>query len=385
MLSTGLVASLSQLPQPLLTLYLNMNPSEQTNRGPNPGYLTLLKAEARSVAHDIPVIEQELFQEQLNRVEHFLRGQALGHKGFVIFSGPSTWQQLPLQVGVENELSWGRPQLSQLLGLINEHKPCCVVVVDRAGARFFQYEFGKMTELKEKKFQIDISQWKKRDHAHMARPRTKMPHGPQVDVFKQRIEVQYSRLCREAAERIKRFWKNESPAPIILVGSERLTGQIERALPPDLRLDTMLVKQDLARIGLADLQQRLTPRIAACVRQHEKRRVDQLLDSDHRSVIGIDEALAQLQEGRISTLVLSRDLDASLRQCVKCGLVSGSADPVCTACGSKRRAITLREALPELMLAYRTDIEMVNGQAGEKLIESGGIGGWLRQPKHAPL
>ena len=385
MLGTGVVVSLSQLPQPLLTLYLNMNPSEQTNRGPNPGYLTWLEAEARRVAHDVPVIEQELFQEQFNRVEHFLRGQALGHKGFLIFVGPSTWQQLPLQVGVENELSWGRPQLSQLLGLIDEHKPCCVVVVDHAGARFFRYEFGEMTELKENKFRIDISQWKKRDYAHMARPHTKMPHGPQIDVFKQRMEFQYSRLCREVAERIKRFWKDESPAPIILVGSERLTGQIERALPPDLRQDTVLIKQDLARIGLADLQQRLAPRIAACVRQHEQRRVDQLLDSDHRSVIGIDKTLAQLQEGRIGTLVLSRGLDASLRQCVKCGLVSRSADPICTVCGSNRRAITLREALPELMLAYRTDIEMVNGQAGEKLIGSGGIGGWLSQPKHAPL
>lgn len=385
MLSKSLIASLSQSPQPLLTLYINVNPSEQTNRGPNPGFLTWLKAEAKVVGPDVPAKEQVLFQEQLNRVEHFLRGESLGPQGFVIFSGASSWQQLPLQMNVNNELSWGRPQLSQLLALINEHKTCCVVAVDHAGARFFRYELGEMTELAGKEFRIDITQWKKTDHAHMARRNTKMPHGPQVDTFKQRMEVQYSRLCREVAERIKRICKAQHPVPIVLAGSKRLTGQIEKALPQDLQQDVALVTQDLARIELGDLQRRLAPKIAAWVSQHEKMRVDQLLDGEHRSIIGIDETLAQLQEGRIGTLVLSSSLVASLRQCVKCGLVSRSADPVCPTCGSKRRAITLWEALPELMATHQTAVEMVNGQAGKRLIEAGGMGGWLRQPKNARL
>jgi hypothetical protein len=385
MFSKSLVASLAQLPQPLLTLYINVNPSDQTNRGPNPGFLTWLSAEAKTVAHGVPAKEQVLFQEQLKGLEHFLRGEALRSQSCIIFAGTGTWQQLPLQMSVNNELSWGRPQLSQLLALINEHKTCCVVAVDHAGARFFRYELGKMTELAGNEFRIDISQWKKREHAHMARPHTKMPHGPQVDAFKQRMEVQYSRLCREVAERIKRICKAEHPVPIVLAGSKRLTGQIEKALPANLRQDVALVTQNLARIELADLQQRLVPKIAAWISQHEKMRIDQLLDGDHRSVIGIDETLAQLQEGRIGTLVLSSSLEARLRQCVKCGLVSRSADPVCTTCGSKRRAITLREALPELMAAHQTGVEMVNGQAGKRLIEAGGIGGWLRQPKNARL
>jgi hypothetical protein len=383
MFNTSLVASLSKLPQPLLTLYVNVNPGKQTNRGPNPGYMTWLKAEAKAIAHGVPAKEQVLFQEQLNRVEHFLRGEALGPHSFIILAGPSTWHQLPLQVELNNALSWGRPQLWQLLGLISEHKTCCVVAVDHAGARFFRYEFGEMTELKEKEFQIDTSQWERKDHAHMARPHTKMPHGPLVDAFKQRMEVQYSRLCREVAERIESICPKENPAPIILVGSKRLTGQVEKALPSNLQQNVVLIKQDLARIDLADLQQRLAPEITASISRHGEARVDQLLDSDHRSVIGIDETLARLQEGGVGTLVLSTSFDASLRQCVKCGLMSRSADPVCTACGSERQAITLREALPELMLAHRIGIEMVNGQAGKKLNESGGIGGWLRQPKNA--
>ena len=45
---------------------------------------------------------------------------------------------------------WG-PSALPTASSMEAHKPCCVVVVDLSGARFFRYWPGKMTELDEAK------------------------------------------------------------------------------------------------------------------------------------------------------------------------------------------------------------------------------------------
>jgi hypothetical protein len=90
--------------------------------------------------------------------------------------------------------------------------------------------------------------------------------------------------------------------------------------------------------------------------------------------------LNQLQNGRTSTVIVPRGFDIDLKQRVKCGLTSVSPDPICSACGSERRAARLSDVLSELLQLHKTKIEILNGAAAEQLLKVGGMGGWLRQP-----
>jgi hypothetical protein len=385
MLNAKRLQSLSQLPAPLLTAYLRTSSGQASLHGPVPGYLTWLKKEAKSLAPNAVSAEHKLFQEQVGRIEAFLRERKAHERGLVLFAGPGAWELISLHVEVENELHWGRPAMTQLLWLLSEHQPYGIVVVDRAGARFFRYWLREMTELEEKKIQIDISQWKKSELGHFMQAGIKKTRGSQRDVFEHRMDARYARSCGEIAEQAKEWCKKEGFAAIFLVGSDRLIQPIEAAFPQKFRQCAVLIKEDLARIASPEMQQRLELRIADWESQQEAELVTALLGSDRGAVVGVDETLAQLQKGKVRTVLLVRDFDEVLAQCVRCGGTHRSADPLCPACGSQRRVVRLRDVLPEIARSYKAEVAVVSGKAANKLREAGGMGAWLRQAKRAGL
>jgi hypothetical protein len=383
MLSVKEILSLTGVASPVLTAYIA---SEQMNKATGksvPIDVRWLRKEAETLAKNLDAADAKNFRRQLSRTEKVLTEQPPKAKGIVILAGPKTWTLFPLPLKVENELHWGKPAVAQLLSLVEEEKPCLVAAIDRVGARFFRYELGEINEYEESKFHVDASQWKKKEHAHMAQPGTEMPHGNQRDVFKQRMDAQYLHFCREIAKRIEALSKRERLHSIFLVGSKRLAEPIEAAFPNDLRKNVVLVAEDLARAPKGIFKKRIGSVIAARAQLYPSSLVDQLLTGEHSTVLGLDETLAQLQNGCISTVIVARGFDKTIKQCAKCGLVNRSADPVCPSCGSGRMAVKLSDVLPELLQTHCTNIEIVNGAAGERLTKACGIGGWLRQSRRA--
>lgn len=381
MLTAKEILSFSQLPVPVLTLCLNTTSAEASHHPPVPACLTWLKKEGKSVARSLPPSERAPFQKELGRVEKFLHDRHPEERSIVIFAGPGVWREIPLQVGMENELHWGNPAVLQLLWLIEEHKPYCLIVVDRTGARFFRYQLRETIELEEKKYAIDISQWKKKELGHVTGQMVQKTRGSQRDVFEHRMEAQYARLCGETAKLAAELCKKKDFAEIFLVGSDHLTGPIKEAIPQELAQRVILLKEDFGRLSSSELQERLEPTIENWEHQHEASLVAELLQSEHGTVVGIDESLAQLQKGRVRTLVLTHDLNVTLRQCVKCGWIDRSADPLCPTCAGERRPVMLLEILPELAKSHHADLEIVSGEAAESLRKGGGMGAWLREPK----
>lgn len=251
-------ASFSQLPIPVLTVYVNTIPARTPNRRLVPECVIWLKKEAKSLAESALPTERRIFHEQVDRIEAFLRNRKTQGRSLVIFAGPETWELEPLQVEVENALHWGRPALAQLFSIQNAHKARCVVVVDRARARFFQYSLGEFTELGEKKFKIDVSQWKREDIGHLAHPGIKTTRGTQRDTFEHRVDAQYARLCRQTAEHVKNLCRQKGLFAILLVGSSRLAEPIKAEFPRELRNRTVLIKEDFGRLTLSALKNRLS-------------------------------------------------------------------------------------------------------------------------------
>jgi Bacterial archaeo-eukaryotic release factor family 10 len=376
-LGATLIKSLLELPSPVLTAYLDTF-GKQANPASTPACVTWLKSVARSAERDLQPAQRPAFREQLQRVQSFL-ATPVRQCGLVIFAGPGVWQLVPMELEIANELHWGKPSLLQLETIVGEHKPSCIVTVDRTGAKLFRYQFGEIRSLEMDPFQIDQGQWKRKDYGHTARAGTKLSHGPQHDIVKHHMDAEYLHLCRRVAEETNALCKKEGLVWIFLVGSARLTEPIRNGLPADVRPCVMLVQEDLAHFPSTALKRHLRPRVAEWMAKCADRRVRQLLDSDRGTVAGVDETLAQLQAGKISTMVLLRGMEATVRRCVKCGLTSRSADPVCSVCGGQRPRVALSEVLPGLARSHATGVEVINGDAGKRLGEAGGMGGWLRQ------
>jgi hypothetical protein len=369
MLTMSQLESLSKLPPPLLTAYVRTVSVEASLHGATPEYLAWLKDESRPVVESLSPTEQELFRKQLDRVEEFLRQRQPHERSLVIFSGPAVWEIASLQREVENELHWGKPALTQLLWLASEHKPYGIVAVDHAGARFFHYWLGEMVEYEEKKFAVDVSQWKQGELGHVEGLR--------------HMDSRYAHLCSETAQQAANFCTKRALAAVFLVGPDRLIKPIKENFPRGLPQPVALLDQDLARVSLLELQKHLEPQIASWEQTHEAELVTAVAGKEPGTITGFDETLTHLQKGKIRTLVLARGLDADLRECVQCGWIDRSSDPTCSVCGSKRRTVTLRDALPELARRHQIEIDVVSGDAAERLNKVEGMGAWLRQPKRA--
>jgi release factor family 10 len=383
MLGANRLQSLSQLPAPVLTVYLHASPARAHQHGILPSSLAWLSSQGQSLARSLPPTWRELFGKQFTRTVEFLRNRTPHERSLVIFAGSTAWETVSLQVEVDNELHWGMPALSQLLRLISEHKAYCIVAVDRAGACFFRYSLGEMTELNEKKFAIDISQWKKKELGHVTGQGVRKTRGSQRDTFEHRMDAQYSRLCRETAQQTMTLCEKDGLAAVFLVGSGHFIKPLQAEFPSESGRPVVPIQEDLARISRVKLLQHMKPRIAEWERAREVEMVSAILDADRGAVLGIDETLAQLQKRKTRAVVVAQDLDAPLRQCISCSWADRSSDPVCPSCGSARVKAGLRQLLPELAHRYGTDIRYVSGEAAEKLKEAGGMGAWLCQPRHA--
>ncbi len=375
-----LEASRAEVSGPYLTLYLEPATTRSTRARFPVNSQPWIKKLAKSLETGMSAVERNSFRTQLNRIEAFLRSPEAGKGALAIFAAPGKWVCLHLPSAVSNELSWGKPSLQQLRRVAEEDQGACIVAVDRAGARFFRYELGELVELPEMKFELDVSQWKRKEHGHMARRDTKMPHGPLRDAFKRRMDEQYLRFFRHIAERTKFICSKENLRIVMLVGSERVTKPIESALPREIRERAVLIPQDLARVAPAKLQAKILPRIWQWMRRFSEARAARLVESTRGTVVGFDETLAELQRGRVGTLLVVRGLDVPLRQCVNCGDVNRSADPVCAVCGGPRRSVMFSPVLDALVRDHHTKVEVLDPGAAEALAKAEGMGGWLRQP-----
>jgi peptide subunit release factor 1 (eRF1) len=269
--------------------------------------------------------------------------------------------------------------------MLNENKAHCVVVLDRKGARFFRYWKREMTKLAEHQFAVDMSQWKEKNLGHVSIEGMKKARGSQRDTYERRVDAQYKHMCRETAAEARKISEKEKLEAIFVVGSDRMTRPMEAEFPKQLRERVVRIKEDFGGLPLAALQERLAPVIAAWERQDEAETVKHLLADERKAVVGLDETLAQLQKGKMRTLVLARSVHGNLHECIECGWMDRSADPVCPVCGRERRSVELREMLPDLARRENTGIEVVSGAAAEQLDKAGGMGGWLRGRTQAQL
>jgi hypothetical protein len=374
------IQTIAESQEPILSAYLNTQNRNASQHPRVPLHLAWFRKMAASLSQTLPPQDSARFQHEVARVEHFLEGRHPEEKALAIFAGQETWNALPLQIGVENEIRWGKPAVGQLFRLQREHAPYGIVVVDHQAARFFQYFLGEFIELGEKRFEIDQSQWKKKDIGHVNSEKVRMSRGTNQDLFEHRLKAQYDHLCRDTTDQAMAYSKQHDFAAIFLVGLDQLVGPIQQKFPPSFRGRLVSVPEDYGKLSPSKILRRLEPLMADYEQKQQLLDVQQLLATEKGTVTDVDETLARVQDGSIRTLVLAADHDFNLRKCEKCGMVNRSSDLACTSCGGKRRNIALLDVLPSLAAEHGTKVQFVTGKAARILTKAGGIAGWLRRP-----
>ena len=379
MLKPSTIHSLPDLPVPLLTIYLDANPTKQVIRGLKPDYLARFESQAKMIAETVPAGDLPVFFEQVQRADAYLHNHPLKCRGVVIFAGPDTWEFVPLQAEVEDEVHWGTPALAQLFWLLDEHKPHGIVLVGQKRVQIFLWWLGEMLELEEKEFRMEPSKVKEMGPVSRAAG-VRVSRGTDHDVYEHHVDAQYAHYHKQIAKDVDRWCAAEHLNSLFVVGLVEMAKGIWRELPQGLREKTTVIEKDLVWVeSRAELEKRIEPFVERYEHERQVVLMDSLIGDSRAVVLGIDETLVQLQQGRIRNLAVVKGLDGSLQQCLKCSWADRTQDPACPACGGERRIVRLREVLPQLARRYSVSVEVVAGEAARRLQEAGGMGAWLRE------
>jgi peptide subunit release factor 1 (eRF1) len=381
--SENLFAACASLPSPVLTVYVNTVPQDAARHPRVRLELAWLLDMAEALRQELSHRDAKQFERQVRRVRRFLEQRHPAERAVVIFAGARNWQVIPLHVPLRNKLYWGIPRIDPLLPLLHAHLRYGFAVMDHMAVRYFELANSDMRLLGGKQFEIDASQWKRKDQGRVTNERVQKSRGPLRDLYERRIEAQYKRLCHQVAGEITAIAKKNEFDGLFLVGPDRLIQAVREKIPHPLADSTVVVQENLGRSSPRELQRRLQPLVDYYEQEQQLSNVRLLQASERAAVTNPDEVLAQVQHGRIRTLLVARDLELALRQCPKCGLASRAADRVCANCGDARQEITLGELLTQVLATGNVKIKFVSGDAAQLLLRTGGLGGWLRAARVA--
>ena len=375
---------------PVLSVYLNLDPAGQ--QAGRPGHHLRWKSALKPLQEGLPSEEQKRLAPIAEELGTYLQNHRPQGRAWVLFWGTSgLLAEFHLRVPVVDEAQWGRPSLVQLEWLLAGYPPYGVILVDSQRLRFFYLALSEIRSEGERSLSEEMSQadgQKAPAVIAAANPsRGAAGGGDQKEAFEARLAAQTRNFWRSAAQELRDLQRTQGIKAVVLAGPKEVSERFLEALAPGNSLGTPL--EIIGHLPLSsdaspqEILAKSLPLIEAQEEQRQQGLVAELLQRTTQSQsasLGLGPTLKVLQSGRVAQLILTHDLEAPLSECAACqySFLADSADS-CPRCGSSSlQAVSLRVLLPLLARRHGAKLEVLHGQAAERLGAQGGIGALWR-------
>ena len=355
-----------QAEAPILSVYLNVDPTEHTTDEYKLALRQMLKqVEGSATPTDIAAVER-FFDHEYD----------WSGRGVVIFSGAEDefWRTYSLAVPIVSGVTVARtPYIWPLAALVDTYGSYVVTQVDRQEVRWLLFEMGE----------LQISDGHTGEEVRKLKKGRGSSGGPGrrggAPISSRREEEIAQRNIREAVKATERFWRKYKPQRMIIAGAEPTATQFREALPTALQdkvigsfsADMNASELEIRRQSLDILRQVETEREATLVEA-----VFTAAAKGRGGVIRLADTLGAAHEGRIQTLVIARDYHQSGYQCQNCTYITDHALEVCPFCGGEFAQIPdAAEALVTKVIEDGGQVEVVDDHP--KIAEFG-VGALLR-------
>lgn len=352
---------------PVLSLYLNVDPTQQTKDQYRLSLRSLLKGVADQASQaDVEAIERYF------DFEYDWQG-----KGVTVFTCADAdfWRSFSLAVPVPNRAYvYHRPYLKPLTDVLDAYGRYGVILVDREGARMFLFNLGELVETTGT-MGDEVRRVKHGGASGVAGMRGGMPARSA-----RRGEAVVQRNLKEIAAATESFCTSYGCTRLVLGGSEANVSHFSDMLPKVL-CDKVIgsFTADLAA-PVNDVQERSMDLIEQVAEARESELVDEMLAGWKRGIgaaVGLSDTLAALQEHRASILLVSAGFEASGYRCTSCRYVMLTEHDECPLCGADVDPVEdLVDTLVHRGLEQGVEVEIVRGNA--ELEEAGSVGALLR-------
>jgi peptide chain release factor subunit 1 len=315
---------------PVLTLYLNTDPTQHTTDEYKLALRQLLKqVEGHADAKDVAAVERFV------DFEYDWKG-----RGIAVFSrvADDYWQQYSLAVPVESRaLVSEKPYVTPLAGLWDTYGRFVVAMVDRQGARLLLFQMGEV--ISEEGILGEEVRRLKKGRGSAAAGRRGGATGPSA---RREVEVA-ARNIKEAAELAVAFCEAHRPRNVLLAGTETTLAQFKGSLPrvwADRVIGAFAADMTEGHIAVRD-------RAFSILEQVETEREIALADAvitaaakGSNGVVRLGDTLSAVHEGRVQTLVVAHGYRAPGYRCTGCGYSTDQKLLECPFCGGEVEEIS---------------------------------------------
>jgi peptide subunit release factor 1 (eRF1) len=352
---------------PVLSLYLNVDPTQQTKEQ----YKLVLRSLLKAVADEARPADIEAIERYFD-FEYGWQG-----RGVAVFACQAVdfWRSFSLAVPVHNHAYVShRPYIKPLTDVLDAYGRYGVILVGSEGARMFLFNLGELVEATGTLGE-EVRRTKHGGASGVAGMRGGMPARTA-----RRGEAVVQRNLKEVAEATEAFCRSNGCTRLVLGGTEANISQLQDLMPKALQ--DKVIGSFSVDFGAAegDIQARSMDLIEEVAAERELGLVDDLIAGWKRgtgATVGLSDTLAALQEHRPWVLLIGAGYEAAGYRCENCRYLMLTKREECPLCGGPVDHVDdLVETMTHRALEQGVEVEIVRG-SGE-LEEAGSIGALLR-------
>ncbi|MBI4654228.1 MAG: hypothetical protein HY752_04455 [Nitrospirae bacterium] len=352
-----------------VSLYLNVN--SLTN--PKGEYVIHFKNMLKKTTEKLNKDVMKKVKEDIEKIEASLIGNKRGFKkGLAVISSIPLgfWREYHFSLPVRNELIIDdTPYVKPLFTLLNNYPRYVVLLIDKESARIFLIHLGKI-ELYTEHITPDIpGRHKKGGWFALEQSR-----------YERHIDYHISLHMKDVIKSLEELLHKESVDKIIIGGSEDAIVKIKNMLSRTILDKVISIFHPEKLSGDKDILDETLEIIRVFEREKEREIVKELITrtmKNNMAVIGLEDVLNSIQEGRVMTLIFLKDMAASGLRCIGCGFLTSQTIKTCPYCGGNfEKASYLIDLSVQKAVEQGAAIEVITDSEG--LLNAGGIGAFLR-------
>lgn len=306
-----------------------------------------------------------------DRIEQWLAEQySEENRGVVIYTevGGDWFEALQFPVAISNRIVFSsRPAIGPLAEVIESYSHHGVVLLDREHVRILSVYLGTLLD------EIEV-------HGEpYPAPHDLQAGGYSQTRFQRRKLEEMKHFFKDFSREVEDFTKRYRPDDLLILGTDENVAKFREFLPA--QINEMVVYTGPMGVDepAAEILERLEPHLQA-ERQKEGQQLLQELrgriKQDYLATAGFQSTLSALQEGRVDSVVIAKELERRGIRCTKCGFVFARGIERCPYDGAPVESdIDIVEEVIRLAEEHKLEIEFV---PTEDMSDLAGVGALLR-------
>jgi peptide chain release factor subunit 1 len=352
-----------------VSLYLNVNP--MTNVKNN--YVIHVKNMLKETADKMDKAVLKKVNSDLEKIgSYILSNKRIFKKGLALLSSneKNFWKEFHLSVPLRNEIIVDNtPYIKPLLDILDNYQRYAILLVGKDSARLFLVHLGEIEEYSE---------------VHSAGVPGKHKKGGWFALseksYERHTDYHVSLHLKDVLKQLDSFLSGEYVGRLIIGGTEEAVTKVKTMLPQTVADKVIGTFQAEMFAKSKEILEKVQPVLQAFEEKKEDETIDDLLTramKNENAVLGIENVLNAIQEGRVMKIIFLKDYKKSGLSCKKCENLTIQDISSCPYCkGEMQKVNYIVELLAQKAVEQGALVEVA--AKNRSLEKAGSIGAFLR-------